>query len=57
MVIDRGRENQRVPVRFNASGNFHVTIWTPKGAESVKLKVVGPKRLDSGPFRRVKVNR
>ena len=55
LVIDRGREVQRVPVRYNAEGAFHATIWIPKGAESVKLRIEGPKTLDSGPFDRYSI--
>lgn len=55
LVIDRGSEVQRVSVRYNASGEFHATIWTPKGAQSVRLRIDGPRRLDSGPFRRVAI--
>jgi subtilisin family serine protease len=57
LVIDRGRDVQRVPVRYNSAGNFHATIWIPNGAESVKLRVEGPSRLDSGPFRRFDIKR
>ena len=57
LVIDRGHDVQRVPVRYTVKGDFHVTIWIPTGAESVKLRVEGPKRLDSGPFRHYAIER
>jgi len=57
LVIDRGREAQRFKVRYNAAGDFHVTISVPRGSDSVKLRIVGPLRLDSGTFQRIKVQR
>lgn len=57
LVIDRGKQIQRVPVRFTQNGVFHATVWTPPGADTLRLRIIGPKRLDSGPFRRVAIDR
>ncbi|MEO8329050.1 MAG: hypothetical protein ABI586_03505, partial [Candidatus Nanopelagicales bacterium] len=57
LVIDRGSQVQRVSVRFNAEGAIHATVWRPAGAKSLKLRLEGPMRLDSGPFQRVHVER
>lgn len=57
LVVDRGREVQRVRVRYTARGEFHVTIWVPKDVNAVDLKVDGPGRLDSGPYQRFSVDR
>ena len=57
LIIDRGKKNQHITVIFTAKGNFHAVVRTEKGQESLKVRLEGPKRLDSGPFRRIDIYR
>jgi subtilisin family serine protease len=55
LVIDRGRSRERISVRFTAAGHFHATIWIPAGATHVKLRIEGPRYLDSGQMKRMAI--
>ena len=55
LVIKRGDRTQRLPVVFNARGTFHTTVSIRRGQEKLTLKVIGPLRLESGPFVRLPI--
>jgi subtilisin family serine protease len=54
LVVDYGRQNKRFNVTFTERGVFHKMIGVERGTESLRMRIEGPKRLDSGPFVRVK---
>lgn len=56
LVIDRGRRNDKYPVVFTSQGKFHKVVGVDRGTTELKVRIVGPKRLDSGPFVKVKVD-
>jgi subtilisin family serine protease len=55
VVIRRADRVTRVPVVFNTRGTFHTTVAIGRGQEALTVKVVGPLRLDSGPFVRLPI--
>lgn len=55
LIVDRGRSNERFHVVFTQRGVFHQLVGVDRGTDAVRVRVVGPKRLDSGPLVRVKV--
>jgi hypothetical protein len=55
LVIKRGERTERVPVVFNSRGTFHVRTSIRKEQKALTLKVVGPLRLESGPFVRLPI--
>lgn len=55
LVVDRGKNNQRINVLFTSRGVFHEIVNVDRGTESLRLRIEGPKQLDSGPFSRVQV--
>ena len=57
LVIDRGGTRQKVPVRYTSAGHFHATIWVRKGASHVRLRIEGPRYLDSGRMQRFAIRR
>ena len=57
LVVKRGDRTQRLAVVFNSRGTFHTTVSTRRGQESLTVKVVGPLRLESGPFVRFQSSR
>lgn len=57
LVIDRGDHNQRIDVRYSARGTFHVTVRTAARADSLRVRIDGPKRLGSGPLVPIPVQR
>ena len=56
LVIDRGRHVERTTVTFTSRGVFHQIVSVSKGTKALKVRIEGPKSLDSGPFRRVPVH-
>jgi hypothetical protein len=54
LVVDYGRQNKRFNVTFTERGVFHKLIGVERGTESLRMRIEGPKRLDSGPFVLVK---
>jgi hypothetical protein len=56
LVVDRGRSNERFNVVFTARGNFHKLVSVDRGTKQLKVRIDGPKRLDSGPFVKVDVD-
>jgi hypothetical protein len=52
LVIGRGAQRQHVRVRYDSSGHFYATVWVPLGAHGVRLRVDGPRYLDSGSLQR-----
>jgi hypothetical protein len=56
LVIDRGRHVAKTRVTFTSRGVFHQMVSVPKGTKALKMRVEGPKSLDSGPFRRVPIH-
>ena len=57
LVIDRGKQNQRLTVTFTDNGVFHKMVKIDRGTKSLRMRIEGPKRLDSGPFQRVDLTR
>lgn len=57
LVVDRGQQQERIHVRYSTRGTFHVTLSSAPGTEALRLRIVGPRSLDSGPFVRVRVER
>jgi hypothetical protein len=57
VVTRRGEHITRVPVVFNTKGTFHTTVPVRVDQESLTVKLVGPLRLDSGPFVRIPIKR
>ena len=55
LVLDRGRSNERFTVVFTSRGNFHQVVKVDRGTKQLKVRIDGPKRLDSGPFKKVDV--
>lgn len=55
LVVDRGKNNQRINVLFTSRGVFHEMVKVDRGTDALRLRIVGPKRLDSGPFTKVQV--
>ena len=41
--------------RLTALGQFHALLWRPRGGDAVRLRVLGPHDLTSGPFKRFPV--
>ncbi len=56
LVVDRGRSSERFPVVFTSRGIFHEVVSVKRGTQELKVRIVGPKRLDSGPFVKVAVD-
>ena len=56
LVVDRGRSNERFTVVFTSRGNFHQVVKVDRGTKQLKVRIDGPKRLDSGPFKKVDVD-
>ncbi|HVQ87921.1 MAG TPA: S8 family serine peptidase [Actinomycetes bacterium] len=56
LVVDRGRSNDKFDVVFTSRGVFHTIVDVPRGTDSLRVRIVGPKRLDSGPFQKVQVD-
>ncbi len=56
LVIDRGRHVDRTTVTFTSRGVFHQMVSVSKGTKALKVRVEGPKTLDSGPFRRLPIH-
>ncbi len=56
LIIDRGRHVDRTTVTFTSRGVFHEFVSVSKGTKALKVRLEGPKSLDSGPFRRVPVH-
>jgi subtilisin family serine protease len=56
LVVDRGRTNERFRVVFTSEGKFHQVVGVDRGTTELKVRIVGPKRLDSGPFVNVRVD-
>jgi hypothetical protein len=44
-----------VQTRLTALGQFHALMWRPRGTDAVRLRVLGPHDLTSGPFKRFPV--
>jgi len=57
LVIDRGKQNQRLTVTFTDNGVFHKMVEIDRGTKSLRMRIEGPKSLDSGPFQRVDLTR
>lgn len=55
LIVDRGRSNERFNVVFTQRGVFHQLVGVERGTDALRVRIVGPKRLDSGPFVRVRV--
>jgi hypothetical protein len=53
LVVDHGRQTKRYDVTFTERGVFHKLIGVARGTDSLRIRIEGPKRLDSGPFVRV----
>jgi hypothetical protein len=56
LVVDRGRTNERFSVVYTSRGNFHQLVSVKRGTKELKVRIVGPKRLTSGPFRKISVD-
>ena len=56
LVIDRGRHVEKTTVTFTSRGVFHQVVSAAKGTKALKVRLEGPKSLDSGPFRRIPVH-
>lgn len=56
LVIDRGRHVEKTTVTFTTRGVFHEMVAVPKGTKALKIRIDGPKSLDSGPFRPVPIH-
>ncbi|MEO8105694.1 MAG: S8 family serine peptidase [Actinomycetes bacterium] len=56
LVVDRGRHSDRFQVVFTSQGKFHQLVAVDRGTTQLKVRIVGPKRLDSGPFVKVSVD-
>ena len=56
LIVDRGRHSDRFPVVFTSQGRFHQLVGTDRGTKRLNVRIVGPKRLDSGPFVKVAVD-
>ena len=56
LVVDRGRSNERFTVVFTSRGNFHEMVSVDRGTKQLKVRLDGPKRLDSGPFVKVDID-
>jgi hypothetical protein len=46
-----------VPVVFNSRGTFHTVVAIHRDQAAMTVKVVGPLRLESGPFVRLPIKR
>ncbi len=57
VVIRRGERVTRVPVVFNSRGTFHTVVAIRRDQAAMTVKVVGPLRLESGPFVRLPIKR
>jgi hypothetical protein len=57
VVVRRGDHVTRIPVVFNTRGTFHTVTKVRAEQDFITLKVVGPLRLDSGPFARLTIKR
>jgi hypothetical protein len=55
VVVRRGDTTIRKPVVFNTRGTFHVRFHVRDGQKHLTIKVVGPLRLESGPFVRLPI--
>ena len=55
VLVDWGRSVQRFDVTYTSAGSFHLPLVVDRGTDRLTVKVIGPLRLDSGPFRRVSV--
>lgn len=56
LVVDRGRSTERFTVVFTSRGTFHELVSVDRGTKELRVRIDGPKRLDSGPFVKVEVN-
>ncbi|MFL6181846.1 MAG: S8 family peptidase [Actinomycetes bacterium] len=52
LAIDRGKSTQRINVVFTDAGVFHKIVHFDKGTDHLRMRIVGPKSLTSGPFQR-----
>lgn len=57
LVVDHGRDRERIDVRFSALGTFHTTLTVAPRADTLRVRIIGPKSLSSGPFVRIPVQR
>lgn len=57
LVVDRGRHTERIDVIYTSKGRFHQVVDVEPGQKQLRVKIVGPKRLDSGPFVKEKILR
>ncbi len=55
LVVDWGHSVQRFDVTYTSAGAFHLPLAVDRGTDHLSLKVIGPLRLDSGPFQRIPV--
>lgn len=55
LLVDWGRSVQRFNVTYTSAGAFHLLLTVDRGTDHLTVKVIGPLRLDSGPFHRVPV--
>jgi hypothetical protein len=55
LIIDRGKTNQQIKVLFTSRGVFHTMVKVDRGTDALRLRIEGPKSLDSGPFTKVDV--
>ena len=55
--IDYGRSVGEVTTRLTSRGTFHAVAWRPAGSDRVRLRILGPDDLSSGPFRSYPVGR
>lgn len=57
LVVDHGRGRERIDVRYSALGTFHTTLTVAPGTGALRVRILGPKSLSSGPFVRIPVQR
>jgi subtilisin family serine protease len=55
--VDLGRRTSEVVTRLTGDGQFHALLGRPTGRERVRLRVIGPDNLTSGPYKRFPVRR
>jgi hypothetical protein len=55
--IDYGRTVGEVTTRLTSRRTFHVVAWRPAGSDRLRLRILGPDDLSSGPFRSYPVGR
>ena len=43
LVIDRGKQNQRLTVTFTDNGVFHKMVKIDRGTKSLRMRIEGPR--------------